>query len=456
MKKLLSILLITVMTLTGISFTTDIASAATMGDWAFMGTHCTSNRAAYSTINYLQAKYPHSTQYKGSGECYGWAEKVSTMLSSKRTAKYYKGLKFTKTNFLKKCQGVRAGTHLRLSNKKEFNGSGHSVVLLKVTKKEVCWTEANYGSYNNIRYVSATPEEFVRTYSSFKYLNAVIKPLGYKAQKTPLLSWVRTSDGKGKLFWTGTTSTSKYKIYRATSKNGTYNLIKTTTLTSYKDTTAKIGTKYYYKVKSIKKTGPNKTSGYVAFTTRLATPKITSITNETKSGKIKFTWKKVPNAKVYHVYRSKNGGLFNYAGYTQKTAFVDTAVANPQNDYAYKVKAVYKKDSPGNSLASQPSDWCYCRLAAPTVSATFNRENRTLKLTWNKISYADTYEIEYATSKTSKNYYWLTFTSNRSATIHLDDEFRSGKTYYVWVRATSDDFWTDSSLRSNLIKVTIP
>ena len=43
----------------------------------------------------------------------------------------------------------------------------------------------------------------------------------------------------------------KYGVYRSTSKNGTYSLKKTTTSTSYTDTSAVAGKTYYYKVKAI-------------------------------------------------------------------------------------------------------------------------------------------------------------------------------------------------------------
>ncbi len=48
----------------------------------------------------------------GSGECWGYAEKVCAMLASSRETKKYTGLKFNKTNFKNKCLGVKAGVRL--------------------------------------------------------------------------------------------------------------------------------------------------------------------------------------------------------------------------------------------------------------------------------------------------------------------------------------------------------
>ena len=42
-----------------------------------------------------------------------------------------------------------------------------------------------------------------------------------------------------------------YKVYRATSENGTYKLMKTTTGTSYTNTSVTAGKTYYYKVVAV-------------------------------------------------------------------------------------------------------------------------------------------------------------------------------------------------------------
>jgi len=62
---------------------------------------------------------------------------------------------------------------------------------------------------------------------------------------------ITTSSGKPKLSWAGITGATKYKIYRSTSKTGTYSLVKTTTSKYWKDTTAKKGKTYYYKVVAV-------------------------------------------------------------------------------------------------------------------------------------------------------------------------------------------------------------
>jgi lactocepin len=62
---------------------------------------------------------------------------------------------------------------------------------------------------------------------------------------------VTTSSGKPKLTWGAVEGASKYEIYRATAKSGTYSLVKTTTGKSFTDKNVTAGTTYYYKVKAI-------------------------------------------------------------------------------------------------------------------------------------------------------------------------------------------------------------
>ena len=59
---------------------------------------------------------------------------------------------------------------------------------------------------------------------------------------------VALSSGKPKVSWGKVEGAVSYKVYRATSKTGTYSLVKTTTSLSYKNTGATAGKTYYYKV----------------------------------------------------------------------------------------------------------------------------------------------------------------------------------------------------------------
>ena len=64
---------------------------------------------------------------------------------------------------------------------------------------------------------------------------------------------ITTSNGSPRLTWNAVAGANKYEVYRATSKNGSYTKMFTTSNLSYTNTSAKAGTTYYYKVKAISK-----------------------------------------------------------------------------------------------------------------------------------------------------------------------------------------------------------
>ena len=61
------------------------------------------------------------------------------------------------------------------------------------------------------------------------------------------------ASGKPYIKWNAVANASQYKVYRSTSKNGTYTLLGTTTATNYTDNKAGSGYTYYYKVRAISK-----------------------------------------------------------------------------------------------------------------------------------------------------------------------------------------------------------
>lgn len=453
MKRLLSIFLATMLAFSTVIITTEPVKAST-ADWEFFGSSCTSNASAASTINYIRAKYDQYSTYTGSGQCYGWTEKVCNMLAASRKTTYYTGKKFNKSNFKKYCLNLKAGAHLRLSHNKEYNGaSGHSICLLKVTNDRVCWTDNNYAGYETIAYYSATLDQFVNYYSQYEYLNMIIKNTKYKSQKEPLMAIEKTSDGRSKLYWTKTTSTSKYKVYRATSKNGNYKLIKTTTAKNYKDTTAKYGTKYYYKVRSVK-SGTDLYSSKVSSTARLVKPVITEMDNAFMDGGIKIKWKKVTSADKYYIYRAKQGSSkYDYVTATTKTTYTDKKADNPNKSYSYKIKAVYSKNSKGNSYKSDASYWMNPLPTAPKVTYTYDEATNQLILKWKKVPYAKQY---YIGSFENQNYNWYSqvgWTDELTYTVNLN-RYYPGNTYEFWVQARTESYY--SSLLSEYVTITIP
>ena len=162
---------------------------------------------------------------------------------------------------------------------------------------------------------------------------------------------INRSNGKPKLSWKAVSGATKYWIYRSTDgKNFKY--FDSTTKTSYTNSGAASGTKYYYRVKAVAVVnGKNVTSANSStksLFTSLAKPSV-SIT--TSNGKPKLTWKAVTGADKYYVYRSTDGKNFSYWDSTTKTSYVNSG-AKKNTKYYYKVKAVCASNSNANSAQS--------------------------------------------------------------------------------------------------------
>ncbi len=80
----------------------------------------------------------------------------------------------------------------------------------------------------------------------------------------PVVKIALTQKGKPKLPWNAVAGARKYEVYRATSKNGTYTKMFTTTNRSYTNTNARAGTTYYYKVKAISRVRSTANSSFSA------------------------------------------------------------------------------------------------------------------------------------------------------------------------------------------------
>lgn len=159
---------------------------------------------------------------------------------------------------------------------------------------------------------------------------------------------------KIKTSWDKIDGLDGYKVYRATSKNGKYSLVKTTTsvkTVSYINTVRTTGKTYYYKVRGYKKVG--KTTYYTkysAVTSTYARPNKAVITKVTLGGSDKegpydrtpkTCWNAVSGATGYEVYRTLVGkNKWSKIYTTAKTYYTDkTKSFRTYYNYEYKVRA---------------------------------------------------------------------------------------------------------------------
>ena len=162
---------------------------------------------------------------------------------------------------------------------------------------------------------------------------------------------INRSNGKPKLSWKAVSGATKYWIYRSTDGKE-FKYFDSTTKTSYTNSGAASGTKYYYRVKAVAvvngKNVVSANSSTKSLLTSLAKPSV-SIT--TSNGKPKLTWNAVTGADKYYVYRSTDGKNFSYWDSTTKTSYINSG-AKKNTKYYYKVKAVCASNSNANSAQS--------------------------------------------------------------------------------------------------------
>ena len=161
--------------------------------------------------------------------------------------------------------------------------------------------------------------------------------------------------------------------------------------------------------------------------------------NVAETGKIKLSWNKVDGAAKYQVYCStkKNSGYSRLTTTSSRSYTYKAAKAGTK--YYFYVIAVA-----GDGTESEKSNSVSrtCDLAQPEIKLSNVLASGKIKISWNRISGADGYQIYRATSKNGTYRRIKTVTG----TSYTDTATTAGKTYYYKVRAIDDNTDANSVL----------
>ena len=240
------------------------------------------------------------------------------------------------------------------------------------------------------------------------------------------------ASGKPMLTWNAVSGATSYKVYRATSQNGTYSLLGTVTATSYTNTGAKAGTTYYYKVKAVNSAGESAFSNVVS---GRATVTTLTMGHSSTSGKPQLTWKAVSGAASYKVYRatSKNGA-YSVINTTKALTYTNTGAALGTT-YYYKVEAL---NAAGKSLGFSA---VVEGKVAPVLAVGYSSVSGKPQLTWKAVPGATEYQV-YRSTQQNSGYAKINTTTSTS---YVNTGAKAGTTYYYKIVAVKGTAASDFS-----------
>lgn len=279
--------------------------------------------------------------------------------------------------------------------------------------------------YYKIRAIAEDGSKSV--YSAVKYCTAKL------SAPNVAISMVR-STGKIKLSWPKVSGRKEYAIYRATGANGEWKKIKTTTSTSYTDSSVKAGKVYYYKVKALhsKSSYHSSYSAVVSQPCYLATPSVAQ--SNTKAGFVQLSWKEVQGAMQYTIFRAP-AGTNDYEPYATvtKTTYVDKQMQVGES-FTYQVQAIFSKEAFHSSKSKAVTGTR--KLGAPDVTGKATKTSE-IRLSWDALPYAANYTVSRATSKngTYKVLKTLKAVEDQASYTFVDSNVSTGKKYYYKVTA---------------------
>ena len=254
------------------------------------------------------------------------------------------------------------------------------------------------------------------------------------AAPTGVLASDGTYTDKVRVTWNASTGATSYEVYRATSSGGTKTMIGTPSTTSYDDTSAAVGTTYYYWVKAMNDCGSSAFSayntGYRAGTAPSA-PYSVSASDGAYTNKVRVSWNASSGATSYEVYRAtSSGGTKSKIGTPSITIYDDTS-ASVGTTYYYWIKA---KNAYGTSGYTSYDTGYRAGTAPPApsgVSASDGAYTNKVRVSWNASSGATSYEVYRATSSGGTK----SKIGTPSVTLYNDTSALAGTIYYYWIKA---------------------
>lgn len=256
----------------------------------------------------------------------------------------------------------------------------------------------------------------------------------------PSLTATKVTDGVVKLSWKEIGGAKGYHLYRKEGENGKYTRIKTIskyTTTSWQDNNATPGKLYYYKVRAyLKLKSGNMYSSFSSvkeMDSRIPAAgwKTFKVSGYTTA---QLSWKK-KSVTGYQIYRKTDSGKYTrIKTITSRntTTYKDTTL-QPGHTYTYRIRS-YQRINGKNYYSSYSSTKkADVKITKPKLKNTVVSQGTAVKLSWQKDSKVNGYEI-YRSTDGGKTYKLLKKISKNSTVSYTDKKVSRGKTYYYKIR----------------------
>ncbi len=224
------------------------------------------------------------------------------------------------------------GNDLVLNNQVKWRSTNTAVAKVSQTGEV---TAVGAGTTYIVAYVKTVNNSFELSKSS----KLIVGKTNYSGKDYGLVV-AKKYYNNATLSWNEIPVASSYIIERSTSANGTYTVVKTLTAgyTSYKDKNLDTGKTYYYRIKA--KYNDSKMFSYSSVVSaKLILMKPVLKINNSKVKKLVLSWKAIPGANGYEVYRAtSSSGSYKKIKTLTATSFTNTKLKSKKK-YYYKVRA---------------------------------------------------------------------------------------------------------------------
>lgn len=232
------------------------------------------------------------------------------------------------------------------------------------------------------------------------------------------------------LQWESDSVDSTFELYKSVDGGSSYIMLATLSgqsgIVKCYDQDVKMGKTYYYKVIQKLDEASVSESDVVKIKATFTTP--TNLKAKIiKKSRVQISWSKVKKAYSYTIYRStKRNQSFRKLITTKSNRYTDYDVSRGKT-YYYKIVANHKTKKNWQSTKSKVVS-AHLKHAAPVVVGAYTKKK--IKLTWKKVTGADSY---YIYKKNSKGKFELV--KKTSKLYYTDSSVKKGKSYTYKVLA---------------------